>query len=106
MRRARHRRFLGKRRTRHPHRPSRQRRWRSEGALHRRAETVSKVRTAVLISGRGSNLKSLIEAARAPDYPAEIALVISNKEDAGGLALAREAGIATKVISHKVFGSR
>jgi phosphoribosylglycinamide formyltransferase-1 len=67
---------------------------------------VSKVRTAVLISGRGSNLKSLIEAARAPDYPAEIALVVSNKEDAGGLALAREAGIATKVISHKVFGSR
>ena len=67
---------------------------------------MSKVRTAVLISGRGSNLRSLIEAARAPDYPAEIALVISNKEDAGGLALAREAGIATKVISHKVFGSR
>jgi phosphoribosylglycinamide formyltransferase-1 len=67
---------------------------------------VSKVRTAVLISGRGSNLKSLIEAARAADYPAEIALVVSNKEDAGGLALARDAGIATKVISHKVFGSR
>jgi phosphoribosylglycinamide formyltransferase-1 len=67
---------------------------------------VSKVRTAVLISGRGSNLKSLIEAARARDYPAEIALVISNKEDAGGLVLAREAGIATKVISHKGFGSR
>lgn len=67
---------------------------------------MSKVRTAVLISGRGSNLKSLIEAARMPDYPAEIALVISNKEDAGGLALAREAGIATKIISHKVFGSR
>jgi phosphoribosylglycinamide formyltransferase-1 len=67
---------------------------------------VSKVRTAVLLSGRGSNLKSLIEAARAADYPAEIALVVSNKEDAGGLALAREAGIATKVISHKVFGSR
>jgi phosphoribosylglycinamide formyltransferase-1 len=67
---------------------------------------VSKVRTAVLISGRGSNLKSLIAAARAPDYPAEIALVMSNKEDAGGLALAREAGIATKVISHKNFGSR
>lgn len=65
-----------------------------------------KKRVAVLISGRGSNLRSLIEAARAPDYPAEIALVISNKEDAGGLALAREAGIATKIISHKAFGSR
>lgn len=67
---------------------------------------MSKVRTAVLISGRGSNLKSLIEAARAPDYPAQIALVISNKEDAGGLALAREAGIATRVIPHKNFASR
>ena len=67
---------------------------------------MSRVRTAVLISGRGSNLKSLIEAARAPDYPAEIALVISNKPDAGGLALAREAGITTKAIPHKEFASR
>jgi phosphoribosylglycinamide formyltransferase-1 len=67
---------------------------------------TNKKRVAVLISGRGSNLKSLIEAARAPDYPAQIALVVSNKEDAGGLALAREAGIATQVISHKLFGSR
>ena len=67
---------------------------------------MSKVRVAVLISGRGSNLKSLIDAARAPGYPAEIALVISNKEDAGGLALAREAGIPAKAISHKDFASR
>jgi phosphoribosylglycinamide formyltransferase-1 len=67
---------------------------------------VSKVRTAVLVSGRGSNLKSLIEAARAPDYPAEIALVISNKVDAGGLALAREAGIEIKAIPHKEYASR
>lgn len=61
---------------------------------------------AVLISGRGSNLQSLIDAAKAPDYPAEIALVVSNKEDAGGLDVARAAGVPTKVISHKVFASR
>jgi len=67
---------------------------------------VSRVRTAVLISGRGSNLKSLIQAARAPDYPAEIALVISNKEDAGGLQIAKDAGVSTKIISHKDYASR
>jgi len=67
---------------------------------------VKRVRTAVLISGRGSNLKSLIEASRAPDYPAEIALVISNKPDAGGLEIARAAGIPTQVISHRDFASR
>ena len=67
---------------------------------------MSRVRTAVLISGRGSNLKSLIQAARAPDYPAEIALVISNKEDAGGLQIAKDAGVSTKIISHKDYASR
>jgi phosphoribosylglycinamide formyltransferase-1 len=67
---------------------------------------VSRVRVAVLISGRGSNLSALIDAAKAPDYPAEIALVFSNREDAGGLAVARDAGIPTVVISHKDFASR
>lgn len=67
---------------------------------------MGKLRTAILISGRGSNLASLIEAARAPDYPAEIVLVISNKADAGGLGLAERAGIPTKVIPHKEFASR
>jgi len=67
---------------------------------------VSRVRTAVLISGRGSNLSALIEAARAPDYPAEIALVFSNKEDAAGLTVAKAAGIPTVVISHKPFVAR
>jgi len=67
---------------------------------------MARVRTAVLISGRGSNLGSLIEAARAPDYPAEIVLVISNKADAGGLATAQRAGIYTKVVPHKEFASR
>ncbi len=65
-----------------------------------------RVKTAVFISGRGSNLSVLIEAAKAADYPAEIALVFSNKEDAAGLAVAREAGVPVKVISHKVFASR
>jgi phosphoribosylglycinamide formyltransferase-1 len=67
---------------------------------------MAHVRTAVLISGRGSNLGSLIEAARAPDYPAQIVLVISNKADAGGLAIAERAGIPTKAIPHKQFSSR
>ena len=66
----------------------------------------ARVRTAVLISGRGSNLQALIDAATDPTYPAEIALVISNKADAGGLARAEAAGIATKVIPHKQFASR
>lgn len=63
-------------------------------------------RVAVLVSGRGSNLSALIEAARAADYPAEIALVISNKPDAGGLAIAKEAGIATKIIPHQGYATR
>jgi phosphoribosylglycinamide formyltransferase-1 len=67
---------------------------------------TQRVRTAVLISGRGSNLQALIDATRAPDYPAEIVLVISNVETAEGLARARDAGVPTKVISHKDFSSR
>jgi len=65
-----------------------------------------KLKLGVLISGRGSNLQALIDAAADPSYPAEIALVISNKADAGGLARAEAAGIATKVIPHKEFASR
>ncbi|HVZ68820.1 MAG TPA: phosphoribosylglycinamide formyltransferase [Rhizomicrobium sp.] len=67
---------------------------------------MTRVKTAVLISGRGSNLKSLIAASRAPDYPAEIALAISNVEAAAGLEIAREAGVPVKVISHRGFDSR
>jgi len=55
----------------------------------------------VLISGRGSNLQALIEAAADPAYPAEIALVLSNLAEAAGLDRARSAGIATLVIPHK-----
>ncbi len=63
-------------------------------------------RAGVLISGRGSNLASLIEAAREPGFPAEIALVISNKADALGLVRAADAGIGTAVIEHKAFKGR
>ncbi len=65
---------------------------------------MSRKRVAVLISGRGSNMTALIEAAAAKDYPAEIALVVSNRADAAGLARARAAGIATAVIDHRPFG--
>jgi phosphoribosylglycinamide formyltransferase-1 len=65
---------------------------------------MSRKRVAVLISGRGSNMAALIEAAKAKDYPAEIMLVISNMPDAGGLATARAAGIATEVIDHTAYG--
>ncbi|MBP0443470.1 phosphoribosylglycinamide formyltransferase [Roseomonas sp. SSH11] len=63
-----------------------------------------KRRVAVLISGRGSNLGALIAAARHPDYPAELALVLSNKADAAGLERAREAGIPTAVVESRPFG--
>ena len=63
-------------------------------------------RAGVLISGRGTNLASLIEATREESFPAEIVLVISNKAGAYGLVRAAEAGIATTVIGHKAFGNR
>jgi phosphoribosylglycinamide formyltransferase-1 len=63
-------------------------------------------RTAILISGRGSNMAALIGAARAPEFPAEIALVLSNRSEAGGLALARQAGVATAVVDHKIYAGR
>jgi phosphoribosylglycinamide formyltransferase 1 len=66
----------------------------------------TKKRVAVLISGRGSNMAALIEAAKDDYYPAEIICVISNKADAPGLALAASHGIPTRVIAHKNFASR
>jgi phosphoribosylglycinamide formyltransferase-1 len=65
---------------------------------------MSRKRVAVLISGRGSNMAALIEAARDKSYPAEIVLVLSNRPDAGGLLVARAAGVATEVVDHVVFG--
>jgi phosphoribosylglycinamide formyltransferase 1 len=63
-------------------------------------------RTAVLISGRGSNLHALMAAAAARDYPAEIALVVSNRADAAGLERARAAGVAAEVLDPRSFASR
>ncbi len=65
---------------------------------------MTRKRVAVLISGRGSNMAALIEAAKDKDYPAEIALVVANRPDAGGLVSARAAGIATEVVDHTKFG--
>lgn len=66
----------------------------------------AKKRTAVLISGSGSNLQALLNAARAPDYPAEISLVISNKTDAYGLERAKKAGVKTELLPHANFTTR
>ena len=63
-------------------------------------------RVGVLISGRGSNLQALIDASAAPDYPAKIALVLSNVPGAQGLVRAEAAGIPTLVVNHKDFASR
>jgi phosphoribosylglycinamide formyltransferase 1 len=64
---------------------------------------MARKRVAVLISGRGSNMQALIEAAARPDYPAEIALVVSNVPGAPGLARAEAAGIKTATINHREF---
>lgn len=63
----------------------------------------ARTRVAILISGRGSNMRALIEAAQAPDYPAEIALVVSSRMDAPGLALARELGVQTALVDQVRF---
>ena len=67
---------------------------------------MKKARTGVLISGRGSNMTALVEAARDPAFPAEIVCVVSNKADAKGLEFAAANGIAAKVIDHKAFATR
>ncbi|MDF2996168.1 MAG: phosphoribosylglycinamide formyltransferase [Xanthobacteraceae bacterium] len=67
---------------------------------------VSETRVGVLISGRGSNMVSLIEAAAQPGYPADIVTVISNRPEAGGLKRAEDAGIDTVVIDHKTHADR
>lgn len=67
---------------------------------------MPKTKIAVLISGRGSNLQSLIDATADPDYPAEIALVISNRPKAKGIEHAAKAGVKVTVVDHKDFESR
>ncbi len=65
-----------------------------------------RLRVAILISGRGSNMQALIEDCARAGSPAEIALVISNKANAGGLARASAAGISTEVVAHSAFADR
>lgn len=67
---------------------------------------MARLKLAVLISGRGSNLQALIDACRTPVYPAEIAVVISNEPDALGLERAKAAGIPTRIINHRDFSDR
>ena len=65
---------------------------------------MNRKRVAILVSGRGSNMAALIEAAKDRNYPAEVVLVLSNRPDAGGLLIARTAGIATDIVDHTIFG--
>jgi len=65
--------------------------------------SIARARTAVLVSGRGSNMEALIAAAKDPAYPAEIILVVSNNPDAGGLETAEAAGIEALAIDHRPF---
>jgi phosphoribosylglycinamide formyltransferase-1 len=67
---------------------------------------MSKFQVAVLISGNGSNLQAIIDAANDPSYPAEIAIVISNRPDAYGIERAKKAGIKTAIIDHKNYATR
>jgi phosphoribosylglycinamide formyltransferase-1 len=67
---------------------------------------VARYKIAILISGRGSNMAALIDACREETYPAEVALVLSNRADAPGLEIAKAANIATQVIEHGEFESR
>ncbi len=65
---------------------------------------MRRLKLAILISGRGSNMEALLAAAKAPGYPAEPVLVLSNRPDAAGLAIAAAAGVATAAIDHRAFG--
>jgi len=65
-----------------------------------------KKRLAILISGRGSNMMALIAAARAAEYPAEVAAIVSSRPEAAGLAWARAEGLPATLIDHKAYASR
>jgi phosphoribosylglycinamide formyltransferase-1 len=64
---------------------------------------MARKRTAILISGRGSNMTALIDAAKDKSYPAEIVLVLSNVPDAGGLQRAAAEGVTTEIVDHRLF---
>lgn len=65
---------------------------------------MSRTRTAILISGSGSNMAALADAAQDANYPAQIALVLSNNPEAGGLAKAQALGLPTALVDHRLFG--
>lgn len=65
---------------------------------------MSRLRTAILISGRGSNMQAILEAAQEPDYTAQPVLVLSNNPSAKGLEIAASLGVDTAAIDHKPFG--
>jgi phosphoribosylglycinamide formyltransferase 1 len=67
---------------------------------------TERVRTAILISGRGSNMKALIAAAQTSDFPAEIALVLSDRSQAAGLEAAREAGVLAEAVDWRRFSGK
>jgi phosphoribosylglycinamide formyltransferase-1 len=67
---------------------------------------IPRVRTAILISGRGSNMSALIEAARSPDFSAEIVLVLSDDPAAAGLSLARKLGVAAEAIDFRAYAGK
>lgn len=68
--------------------------------------TPAKKRVAILISGRGSNMQSLVRAMRTPGFPAEPVVVVSNRPEAAGLEWARQQGIAAVAIDHKQYANR
>ena len=65
---------------------------------------MSRTPVGILISGRGSNMEALVQAATTPGYPAQVAVVLSNQPDAAGLARAAEAGVPAVAIDHRPFG--
>lgn len=67
---------------------------------------MARTKLAILISGRGSNMQALIDACAQPDFPAEIALVLSNRPDAGGLDRAKDAGLPTAIVDHAGYETR
>jgi phosphoribosylglycinamide formyltransferase-1 len=76
----------------------------AQPAIPKYQRAMAKTRVAILISGRGSNMAALIAAAKATAFPAEIALVVSNRPAAHGLAAARGNGITTAVVDHALYG--
>ena len=66
----------------------------------------SRVPVVVLISGRGSNMQTIVQATRDPSFPAQVTGVISNRPDAGGLRWAKEEGVPASCVDHKAFESR